>query len=199
MPIPDSTAIPSALGYVRGGHNQADACEVFADAVVTKRSSHGLLFVKLFIKTLNEKLDGNIVEVGMYAHRKPSAKPIPGEPLPPLVDGDYEWRSYKAERFVGSGNYFDVELPIAHDWMANREYEGSIYVKTDQGTYYWSSPQGPYSNYVINADLAANVDSRLPSWANHYSGLREYALSTAESTFDYGPNKSESLNRKNCR
>ena len=86
--------------------------------------------------------------------------------------------------------------------MSPREYQASIYAKTDQGTYYWSEPNGSFSNYIINTELSHNIDSRLPR-ADSRAGRRDQALDTAGTTFKYGQDgngdRFESLNPQNCR
>lgn len=171
---------------------RASACEVFVDKV-SPRVYKDVRGVILYVKTLNDKLDGEVTEVGFYGHATTDG--CTKGPWDEECPGTFAWRSFKGEPHFGAKDYFEITLTVWNSMINKRIYEGAIYAKTSTGKTYWANPQGG-GNFIIDYPMVENVldlvpqcrDSNLVICGNADPSTR---LSTADS-FEY-------LNPDRCR
>jgi hypothetical protein len=137
-----------------GGDVSASNCEAFVDRANVLRSSHGLVRVRLFLKTLNDRLaaDGGIAEVGMRA-KMTSDGPCNGAECQRLD----VFHDYAAVPFVGAGDYFELDFVLKHDNTAPRTFEGAFYVRTASGKTLWVNPAGA-ENFALDQNLANDIE-----------------------------------------
>jgi hypothetical protein len=89
-------ALLTSVSALAENHYPARNCEIFVDKVSSFYSSHGSIFLKFYIKTLNQRLDGAIKEVGF---RYQTRNAMNGQ----IVEA---WRNLPAGHFVGAQDYF---------------------------------------------------------------------------------------------
>ncbi len=121
---------------------EAKHCEVFIDQLNAYRSSHALTVIEVYVKTLNDRLDGAIDKVIFEARQKDD------------IDSA-EWqevKEYTLSAFPSADDYHVLKLVLAHDYMNRQVFEGSFLVLTDQGTAYRFGPNDSDPFYFdINA------------------------------------------------
>jgi hypothetical protein len=160
---------------------QANNCEVFVDKISAYYGEHGSVSLKLYVKTLNYRLDGAITEVG-FRNRMNVKRFFSG------TNEEIGWTNVLLESFVGAKDYFELSLPnIASDY-GSIEIEGAIYVKTDKGSYYWFKPGD--TNFIINSKTFMMVAYKYNGKVNDSADL-EHAVSTQNGNLPY-------FNPKNC-
>lgn len=118
----------------------AKYCELFIDKVTVNPGKFDSRIVTIYLKTLNERLDGKIQEVG-FRHMVHVSN----------QRGHYSsrsWSNMKAVPFMNARNYFEISLPVSHGF-GNSLYTGSFYVLTDKGTTYWVN-QRDEGNFNFN-------------------------------------------------
>lgn len=161
-----------------GDHYTADNCEIFVDKILTTQGSHYSAGVAVYVKTLNERLDSRIAEVG-FRHKRT------GRDMSGVVNDP--WRNEKLIQHYGAANYWQFSHPTTHDW-GTYSYEGSLYVRTTKGTTYWAKPSRG-SDFLFDPKFAADLFNVTKKSA--YDPKPEYAYPVQRSEFGY-------LNPKNC-
>jgi hypothetical protein len=148
----------STLGALGSGNDiRATNCEIFVDRVIATGGSHGGKRITVFIKTLNDRLDGPIERVGFY--RKEDATPctqMPERTSMSCADSG-KWKDITLQAFVGSSDYFELPLTIGGDYMPFSSYDGAFYVKTTNGTKYWANTKEG-GNFVIDRNMFSNLE-----------------------------------------
>ena len=108
-------------------HYDAKHCEVFVDKVigwgVDPVRPYGITF---YLKTLNERLDGKIKEVGLRSR-------CIG------VCQNHDWTNKISSPFIDSNDYWKLSVPLGFKNLhsSQQKYEGAFFVLTEKGTYYW--------------------------------------------------------------
>lgn len=143
-----------------GNHFDAKNCEIFVDKVKAPTSSHGIHGMVFFLKTLNDRLDGAIAEVGLRATQSYTDQHSPDPYVTP-------WQDYPAARYLGASDYFEIEVALGSDF-SEAWAEGVFYVRTTKGTTYWLKPSSG-KNYAINDDMWADAWYSYGSQYPHYS------------------------------
>jgi hypothetical protein len=140
---------------------RATHCEIFVDRALPLTGSHALRKVHLYLKTLNDRLDGPIDKVGFYRQR--TDQRCIGRP-----DCESSWGEDRVEAFVGSSDYFEVDLFIGGDYSPEYRYEGAFYVQTTKGTKYWANTEEG-GNFVIDGNMYRNLqgDRRGPYYQSN--------------------------------
>lgn len=170
----------------------ASSCQVFVDKATISRSSHGLHGYRLFLKTLNDKLDGKVTRVGFHAVVHDLGGRCQGDNALGYMNGCEDvgrWRDYFAQSFVGAGDYFEMDLTLGHDFTFPHQFEGVFFVETDKGTRYWHKAAAG-QNFFLDHTGFDHVESalrskgvswwdadvgRLPKTADFYSYLNPTA------------------------
>lgn len=115
-------ALTDAFAY---GDYRARYCELFVYDLVTSTGPFGARILEFHIKTLNDRLDGPIREVGFHYVGRVNAK------------NGLSFQEQQIERAIRRNNdEFIVNLTVSHD-DASIEYSGSFFVRTFRGTTYW--------------------------------------------------------------
>ncbi|MCW5805757.1 MAG: hypothetical protein KIT31_25525 [Deltaproteobacteria bacterium] len=167
----------------------ANHCEVFFDRVVTSRSSHALLRVRLYVKTLNFRLDGEIAEVAYYANvDTEGGAGTCGDSSACQFRG--QWHAYRAQSFVDASDYWTLDFTLNHDFTSPLVYEGVLYVRTVTGKTYWVNPDGG-GNFFVDRNMAFDVEHVLGGPSLSRGTGPEHAAVTAD-IFPY-------LNPRRCR
>lgn len=129
----EPTAAPAALTEFT-----ANFCEVFVDkAAVVGFSQVSNQFLRAYVKTLNDRLDGPIARVGFVGEQQVCISCNVGESGGPRITESID---LTATSFVGSADYFEVQLPIRAFQGSSRNVveavRGQFYVETEAGTRY---------------------------------------------------------------
>lgn len=140
----------------------AKHCELFVDQVAAWNSTYGYSGMTLKIKTINERLDGAVKEVGFRSivRSTPQIKDFCQRYNP---DNGYandcyqldQWVDRPAREFFGP-DYFRIDLVLKHDYTFEHVFEGAFYVKTDKGTRYWLNPAGE-QNFFVDRNMYQNL------------------------------------------
>lgn len=152
-------------------------CEVFIDKLLALQGSHGLRSVLVYMKTLNDRVDGEISKVGFYARVWQKDR-----------NGDYsqlitDWHDIEAEIFPGTTNYWTFKLNIDHNFSLANRYEGVLFLETKNGSRYWlNSSQGNSHFYVdqLTHDVVKDfmggvaVYQEDPDYGVHTQNLLQY-------------------------
>lgn len=162
---------------------RATNCEVFVDRAIAVSGSHALRQIGVYVKTLNDRLDGPIDHVGFY--RKRTGIGCQGN-----TDCNEDWREERIQAFVGSADYFELELPIGGDYSPGFEYTGSFFVQTTKGTKYWANTKEG-GDFVIGDSTFESLRGNPYTSMPHYRSDPQQATATAEG-FPY-------LNPGTCR
>jgi hypothetical protein len=166
----------------------ASHCEVFVDRVGAYRTSHAYASLFFYLKTLNWRLNGPIASVGFHGRMLLSnGATCPSTDYACQADFNV-WRDYPASAYMGSADYWSLNLVIDSDFIAERYYEGAFYVRTTQGTTYWVNPWGG-GNFFLDRNMHTNVEASLGRAA--YSQSTQDSINTAD-RFPY-------LNPGSCR
>ncbi|HXH76208.1 MAG TPA: hypothetical protein VNJ08_14655 [Bacteriovoracaceae bacterium] len=127
---------------------RANYCEVFIPEVTKTTGPFGAKVLLFHIKTLNDRLDSGIKEVGFLYKSLIKAK-----------DGS-AFEQHLTERAIQTNdNRFIVFLPVSHD-DAQIEYEGNFYVRTKNNTTYWLNPREG-RDFYLNQNTYNQLDSSL--------------------------------------
>lgn len=165
-------------------------CEVFVDQVAAWSGTYGYAGVSLYIKTLNDRLDGKIKQVGMAAQivkTEAASKYCEKSQNKELNDCNKlgVWQDLKAREFF-SDDYYVLHLDLRHMNTFEHIWEGAIYVTTDKGVTLWLTPESD-GNFFIDENMRKNVLD-LGSGGYRHEGKK---ISTADK-FNY-------LNPNRCR
>jgi hypothetical protein len=168
----DLNAVPTSLPSTKADDYAAQYCEVFVDAAQIFTGDEGEFGTRMFVKTINSRLDGNITGVGFY-----------GQLIFHGYDDDsantnVQYQAFKATSAFGASDYFSVDLAESTD-AGETYYVGAFYVVTDKGTTYWANaksyagawdgvsgnlvPQHPTQNFLIDANFADAVNKQSSS------------------------------------
>ena len=132
----------------------ATNCEAFVDKVRLNAGSHGFFGVKMYVKVLRERLDGDVVASGFYGdhrYRWSSGSEV----------ADDGWRDYQGSPFLGAADYFEVStdvyggFTISADYSSEHLYEGAFYVRTSAGTTYWIHAADSRNFQIYHAKIEA--------------------------------------------
>jgi hypothetical protein len=139
-PALEPTDVPGGLDKADNGsaHYRASYCEVFLDRVTPYVGSHGIKALEVYVKTLNDRLDARVVEVGFRAQVRAENGVV-----------TTDWRNYPANTFPGAADYFELSLPISSDFGTTIR-EGAFYVKTAANTYYWAKLDAGNGNFLFD-------------------------------------------------
>jgi hypothetical protein len=138
----------------------ASNCEIFVDQVSAWSGTYGYAGVSLFVKTLNDRLDGKIKQVGMYAQiqsteaaRKYCEKSNNKE----LNDCNKlgVWQDIKAQRFFAD-DYNVIHIDLRHMNTFEHIWEAAFYVTTDKGVTLWFTPESD-GNFFIDENMRGNI------------------------------------------
>jgi len=114
----------------------AEHCEAFVDkAAVVSFSQSSSRLLQVYLKAINERLDGEVVEAGFVGGQKVCLSCGVGESSGPTVTHPLQ---VTAESFLGAPDYFEMTLPVAtvEEEGTTVKLEGMFYVLTDRGTRY---------------------------------------------------------------
>ena len=151
---------------------EANHCEVFVDKVGIAQGSHGVRGATFFLKTLNDRLDGPLQEVGIHYrstidHRRGQTK--------------YAWATFTGAAFFGASDYFEIPLPLGSNYE-DRWHEAVFYAKTATTTYWihphWESEDLTSGhNFHISSHVYGIVSDSLGG-RTPYRGANTESLST---------------------
>jgi len=128
-----------------GSHIQAKNCEIFIDKIESFENTDGGRAFNIFVKTLNFRLDGMIVEVGFRTKAE-------GQRCDVCRKG---WHIEKLVSFWNSSDYWTLTLDLGSDYQ-KISYSGSFYAKTDRGVYYWFKQQN--GDFLFDQELWDSLD-----------------------------------------
>jgi hypothetical protein len=151
-----------------GDHIQATSCELFIDKIVAYQGSHALRAVHFWVKTLNDRLDDDVVEVGLRARI--------------IGAGAQTWHDRAMPRFFGASDYFDIAFSVSSDF-GRTQYEGALYARTAAGTTYWFKPASG-GNYFFDINTHDNVMYAMQRSSNYDSSINA-AVSTQRDDLAY--------------
>ncbi|MCC6747357.1 MAG: hypothetical protein IT371_06840 [Deltaproteobacteria bacterium] len=137
----------ASAAHAREKHVQVTN-QAWIDKVGISPGSHGLRYVKPYLKVQVALLDGPIAEVG-FRNRETGENQ--GQ-RPYLRD----WHNQRATKQYG-GDYFGFELGVSSDFHQG-SFTGPFYVKTTKGTYYWVKAPGG-KDFVIDRTAYDNAAS----------------------------------------
>lgn len=145
-------SLPVAATALAGEHYPASNCEIFVDRVGLSTSSHGSITAHFFVKTLNDRLDSPIAEVGVRTQ-------VTTRTMRDTFVGD--WGDLRAVSFFGAPDYFQITQNLSSEYSSNR-MQSAFYVRTTKGTTYWVKPNNPHNynnggNFGYDGELAPTV------------------------------------------
>jgi hypothetical protein len=148
----DESESGSAADTVGERHYDAKNCEIFIDKIGIEQGSHASFRILFNVKTLNYRLDGNLVEVGF--------RNFEGN-----TEGTgHDWRNDVLQTHFGATDYFDGDLLVNADGEGRSSFTGAFYAKTDKNVYYWFK-QADGSDFKFDYDtyfsLARQVGIRV--------------------------------------
>jgi len=150
---------------------------------------------KVFLKTLNSKLDGEIARVGFTAKVHDEFRECEREIQPPGNPNGCEevgkWQDYEATPFVGSSDYFELALSLGTNDTIARRYEGTFFVETKKGTRYSLKANGG-GNFFLDRKGFSDVENALSSKGVSWVGAEVGQLPKTADFYTY-------LNPKECR
>ncbi len=164
---PDTEATAAAGGKADGIARSVVAryCEAFVDkAAIASSSQSSSRYLQTYLKVLNDRLDGDVVEAGFTGGRTVCASCDVGE------SGGYTTTRplfVIAHRFLDAPDYFEMTLPVGLDDNEGTtvKLQGQFYVLTDQGTRY-TVRADPDDHAMLDRDLD------LPAWHDDISTLQ---------------------------
>jgi hypothetical protein len=162
-----------APAAIAGAHYPAHHCELFIDRVVAYQGNHALRAIKLYVKTLNERLDGPITEVGFRNRRSGVSCG---------VNMDIGWNNTHLDHFVDSNDYWVLDLPLASNYGQIR-HVGAFYVRTARDTYYWLHPADG-ENFVFDRRTHDDILNVMGLPYNYSTGPQS-GVSTAQGKLRY--------------
>lgn len=131
---------------------QANNCEIFIDALQLGKSSHGSKNFRVYVKTLNNRLDAPIKKVGFAGHSVNSWQ-----------YGASQTNIDQELTLTGGDNYFILFLSVSSDY-GHSDYSGAFYVTTEKGTTYWAHGSVDNGNVAVDFTFDSNAfDSKFPS------------------------------------
>jgi hypothetical protein len=148
-----------ATHAVAGTHYPAHHCELFVDRVVAYQGNHALRAIKFYVKTLNDRLDGPIVEVG-FRHRRT------GRFYGASVDNG--WVNTGLDRFANSTDYWVLNLQVSSNY-GQASYEGVFFARTVKDTYYWLHP-AKAENFVFDRRTHDDILNVMGLYYNYNTG-----------------------------
>src|SRR5262249_24953558 len=97
----ESASASAAAQSLGERHYDAKNCEIFIDKMGVTQGSHASFHINFNIKTLNARLDGNLVEVGFRNVESNTAG-----------TGHDDWRNDVLPTHFGANDYFDGSLLV---------------------------------------------------------------------------------------
>jgi hypothetical protein len=156
-------------------HYEANNCEIFIDKIKTNSGSHGYHGLTFYLKTLNSHLDSEIEEVGFRSKTVDNSS-----------NESRDWNNKILIPFYNAKDYWTFNLNISHDW-GYLTHEGSFYVKTKNGTYYWAKPtRAPEQteNFMFDSNTYYNILREMRP-GTEYSSTDSDAVATQIPTMKY--------------
>jgi hypothetical protein len=182
-------AVASADTYV------ANNCEVFIDRAQTVVGSHSSMTEYFWVKTLNNRLDGNIVRVAAVVHQ------VGTEEGRSYLDHTYE---IEMTSFFGANDYWGLNFTAeagpgtqidalwtgsALEFYWNEQVQ--VYVETDKGSRYYAQTTDSDGTYKFDGNLGLNLQRARGGYMPDFTESQVTAVNTANS-FPY-------LNPSRCR
>lgn len=139
---------------------RATNCEVFVDKVRVYHSSHGFTGAVLFVKLLNDRLDGDVTKVAFFA--KHTYENYYGDRT---VE---DWQAYEGQKFAGANDYYEVRsynydgFVVGADYSSDHVWLGAVYVETSTGKRYWSNTHDGGNFWLDHNSIAA-----MQPWVNN--------------------------------
>jgi len=206
-----ASSATDSVGVDTQGLTASEQCSpgtaIFVDKVQYVGGDHGTARLHVWVKTLNDRLDGRITHVGFRARLSIVGVTPPVQSSSSCDNfGDCakvgQWVDYPFQSFFGASDYFEndstpfpQDFYIENDFIHARSYEGAFYVETDKGTRYWANAPASSgdNNFHFDANMVQNVERIQGSQHNYgvYSPDSTRAVATRES-FPY-------LNPAGCR
>jgi len=172
----DETSDADFLAVEAGGKADdfhAGYCEVFIDRIVPVHGSHASTYLNVWVKTLNDRLDGEITKVAFYGHHLDTG--WCGDERCPEVWSAWEVR--ELDSFVGASDYFEIPLFLSGDYSPMVQWEGAFYVETDKGTRYWTNAADG-GNFFLDRNMSDRLDQMRGGY--NYTPSPAYAIPTSE-------------------
>jgi hypothetical protein len=143
----------------------ASHCEIFVDKASAWSSSYGYAGVTLKIKTLNDRLDGAIKQVGYRSIVRSTPEIDAFCKAHPASSGWSHdcatvgvWTDRVAQPFFGP-DYFKIQFELKHMYTFEHVFEGAFFVETDKGTRYWLNPSGG-GDFFIDRNMRQDLLNR---------------------------------------
>ena len=164
---------PSESKTDDGMHVQATNCELFIDKIVAFQGSHALRGVHLWVKTLNDRFDDEVTEVG-FRHRQ-------------IGTSSYPWVDQKFYRFYGASDYFEMSYTVSSDF-GRSQYEGALYARTAAGTTYWFKPADG-RNFFVDINTHDNVMNAMHRSYNYDSSINNAVPTQRDDLAYFNPSR----------
>jgi hypothetical protein len=155
----------------------ASYCELFIDKIEPIEQEDAE-YVQLYLKTHNDRLDGNLVEVGFRNQFTGTA------PANTVVF--YDWRNDVAAPFSGASDYFSISIFVEAYIASNLSHEGAFYAKTDKNVYYWVKPdKAGTQNFFIDENAYNQAENVFGGGDRHVTASPTSSAPTQQPAFSY--------------
>jgi hypothetical protein len=166
-------SVPSVLA----ADVEATNCELFIDKVAAFQGGQRAKGMTIFVKTLNDRLDGPIAEVCFRNHQE----------FPVQWGRNPDWRNWHNEPLHAyhlASDYFFYRTDSLASEYGGVQYEGVFYVRTQRGTVYWIHSPTENGNFVFDAQGHDNV-LLVRGWSDNTGEDAMNAVSTQQSSMRY--------------
>ena len=162
-------------GISKGAHYPASNCEIFMDKISAQFGSHAYKGFNIWVKTLNSRLDSDIVQVG-FRYK------LAGNGGYDHTLTNTDWLEMALTPFMGSRDYYKLSLNVSSDFFQG-SYTGAFYVRTANGTNYWLKTANG-GDFVFDVNGYNNVSNAMGGMT-HYSSDINVAVPTQRSDMYY--------------
>ncbi len=162
----------------KGAHYPARNCEIFMDKISAQFGSHAYRGLNIWVKTLNSRLDSDIVQVG-FRYKLVGNGYSGGSAV---IDNG--WKELVLDQFMGSKDYYKLSLNISSDFYQGA-YTGVFYVRTANGTNYWLKTSNG-GDFVFDVNGYNNVSNAM-GMTNYSSDINVAVPTQRPDMYYYNP------------
>lgn len=161
----------------------ANHCEVFVSriGISSDVTSFDSRWVSIYLKVLNERIDGNVVEIGARAQRTVYHS---------LGSSTYEWQTLDSFPVAGRGDLLEIPFKVAvrnytvQKYSNRQKYEVAFFLRTDKGTTYWVKDSAR-RNFIVDENTYKNAASQLGFDEYNHPGYAPLENSILSNEFPY--------------